>query len=136
MATIIKLITDWVGSGTSLTVGDDLFYRELTDEEILRSVLFRNPAGSSQDIQQRYFEDFTMQVIARADDYEKAETDALIVFKFLHEDKKALHLLPNDISPEIKIMYCYAIQRPHEMERDSKKRAMYINNYFFKILKP
>jgi hypothetical protein len=132
---IIGLITDWIDANTSLVKGTNLFARELTNDSIKRSVLLRViPAG--QDIQQRDFEDFQMQAIARANTYDVAESDALIVFDFLHRNKKSLHELPNDVSPQFEILQCWALQQPYAMERDKKRRAMYVNNYFFKILKP
>jgi hypothetical protein len=133
---IIKLITDWVGSNVgALTVGTNLFARELTDKDPDTSVMFKG-TGAGQDIQQRDFEDFTMQVISRAADLPTAESNSLLVFDFLHRNKKSLHDLPEGDTAQIEVMQCWALQRPFELPSDGKHRAIYSNNYFFKILKP
>jgi hypothetical protein len=134
MADILDLILDWIDSGTALTKGTNLFAAELSNDDIEESVLLR-ATGGTQDIQQRDFEDFTMQVISRAKDLPTAETNSKLVFNFLHENKKSLHLLPNAGSPEIEIMQCWASQAPFQMPSDSKHRATYINNYSFNIKK-
>lgn len=125
-------VTQLIATEFGLTIGSNIYYAYRPEDSGDNCIAVLNRSGGTPDVDLQDRVDFVCQVIVRNTDYKTAEATAKEIYEFLNISN-GIDLPVVNVGDEYTAMVISAIQYPHYLGIDDKKRHDISSNYVFKI---